>query len=145
MVGRREAIMKLTISGDIFEWRGPAPFLFVAVPDDASRDIADSLLRALASEHGSPVPPSRTGPGPRLQDVLIADAPLEVAVHSGFDFWIEGSGAEPTPDVQASLERAMPPAILRVDPDASCLKKRVKKSHQLQRQSSKRSWPARSR
>ena len=34
-----EAIMKLTISGDIFEWRGPAPFLFVAVPDDASRDI----------------------------------------------------------------------------------------------------------
>ena len=39
MVGRREAIMKLTISGDIFEWRGPAPFLFVAVPDDASRDI----------------------------------------------------------------------------------------------------------
>ena len=34
-----EANMKLTISGDIFEWRGPAPFLFVAVPDDASRDI----------------------------------------------------------------------------------------------------------
>lgn len=34
-----EAIMQLTITGDIFEWRGPAPFLFVAVPDDASRDI----------------------------------------------------------------------------------------------------------
>jgi hypothetical protein len=76
--------------------------------DDASRDIADSLLRALASEHGSPVPPSRPGPGPRLQDVLVADAPLEVTVHSGFDFWIEGSGAETTDDVAASLERATP-------------------------------------
>jgi len=42
-----EAIMKLTISGDIFEWRGPAPFLFVAVPDDASRDI--KALAALVS------------------------------------------------------------------------------------------------
>ena len=27
-------------------------------------------------------------------------------MHSGFDFWIEGSGAEPTADVDASLERA---------------------------------------
>ena len=39
MVRQWDCIMKLTISGDIFEWRGPAPFLFVAVPDDASRDI----------------------------------------------------------------------------------------------------------
>ena len=39
--------MKLTITGDIFEWRGPAPFLFVAVPDDASRDI--KALAALVS------------------------------------------------------------------------------------------------
>ena len=31
--------MQVSITGDIFEWRGPAPFLFVAVPDDASRDI----------------------------------------------------------------------------------------------------------
>jgi hypothetical protein len=31
--------MIIQFSGDIFEWRGPAPFLFVAVPDDASRDI----------------------------------------------------------------------------------------------------------
>lgn len=39
MVRQWDCIMKLTISGDIFEWRGPAPFLFVAVPDAASRDI----------------------------------------------------------------------------------------------------------
>ena len=31
--------MQMSITGDIFEWRGPAPFLFVAVPADASRDI----------------------------------------------------------------------------------------------------------
>jgi hypothetical protein len=39
--------MQISITGDIFEWRGPAPFLFVAVPDDASRDI--KALAALVS------------------------------------------------------------------------------------------------
>lgn len=71
---------------------------------DASRDIADALLRAVASEPGTPVPPGRAGEGPRLQDVLV-EAPLEVTVHSGFDFWLEGTG-DPTDDVQASMERA---------------------------------------
>jgi hypothetical protein len=73
---------------------------------DASRDIADALLRALEAEHGQPVPPHLPTPGPRLQDVLAAGVALDVTVHSGFDFWIEGSGATPTADVQASLERA---------------------------------------
>ena len=71
---------------------------------DASRDIADALLRAVASEPGSPVPPGRAGDGPRLQDVLV-DEPLETTVHSGFDFWLDGTG-DPSADVQASLERA---------------------------------------
>lgn len=31
--------MQLKLQGEIFYWRGPAPFLFVAVPDEASRDI----------------------------------------------------------------------------------------------------------
>jgi hypothetical protein len=73
---------------------------------DASRDIADALLRALDSEPGTPVPPARPGDGPRLQDVLVADQPLEITVHEGFDFWIEGSGAPETDDVRSSLERA---------------------------------------
>lgn len=34
--------MELTVTGDIFEWRGPAPFLFVAVPDALSGDIRAS-------------------------------------------------------------------------------------------------------
>jgi hypothetical protein len=73
---------------------------------DASRDVADALLRALDSDHGLPVPPTMPTPGPRLQDVLVDGVALDIAVHSGFDFWIEGSGAEPTADVRASLERA---------------------------------------
>jgi len=31
--------MQLTFSGDVFEWRGPAPFYFVAVPDAESAEI----------------------------------------------------------------------------------------------------------
>jgi hypothetical protein len=33
--------MQLTFSGDVFEWRGPAPFYFVAVPDDESAKIKE--------------------------------------------------------------------------------------------------------
>jgi hypothetical protein len=33
--------MELTFSGPIFTWRGPAPFYFVAVPDEESDDIRD--------------------------------------------------------------------------------------------------------
>jgi len=73
---------------------------------DTSRDVADALLRAIAAEPGSPVPPQRSGDGPRLQDVLDLTVPLEVTVHAGFDFWIDGSAAEVTDDVAASLERA---------------------------------------
>lgn len=34
-----ETFMHLEFSGKIFHWRGPAPFLFVAVPESQSRDI----------------------------------------------------------------------------------------------------------
>ena len=74
---------------------------------DPSRDVAEALLRAVAAEPGTPVDGvGLPGPGPRLQDVLDASAPFEVTVRAGFDFWIEGSDAERTPDVEASLERA---------------------------------------
>ena len=72
---------------------------------DVSRDLAVALLRALETEPGGTVSvPALPGVGPRLQDVL-ADGPLEITVHDGFDFWLdEGAGDDPT--VQASLERA---------------------------------------
>jgi hypothetical protein len=31
--------MRIEFTGDVFEWRGPAPFLFVAVPDGPSHNI----------------------------------------------------------------------------------------------------------
>jgi hypothetical protein len=73
---------------------------------DASRDVAHALLRALETEPGSPVTEGDLpGSGPRLQDVLDLDQPFEVAVHSGFDFWLQPD-QEVTTDVRESLERA---------------------------------------
>ncbi|MDT0527474.1 DUF5926 family protein [Micromonospora sp. DSM 115977] len=72
---------------------------------DVSRDLAEALLCALRAEPGRSVPvPPLPGPGPRLQDVL-ADGPLEVSMHDGFEFWLD-PGAGDDPNVQASLERA---------------------------------------
>jgi hypothetical protein len=75
---------------------------------DPSRDVAEALLRAIAAEPGTPVPPvDLPGEGPRLQDLLVLDQPLVVTVHEGFDFWIpERTEGELDPEVQASLERA---------------------------------------
>ena len=73
---------------------------------DASRDAAAALLAALDAEPGTPVAPGELpGPGPRLQDVLDLDAPFEVAVHTGFDFWLAGV-EDVSPEVRESMERA---------------------------------------
>jgi hypothetical protein len=73
---------------------------------DPSRDAADALERAFATEPGNPVPPEGLpGPGPRLQDLIDPTSTLEVTVHDGFDFWLEGAG-DVDGSVRASLERA---------------------------------------
>lgn len=79
---------------------------------DLSRDLADTLARALTAEPGTPVGAERaaSGDGPRLQDLLDPAAPFEPVVHTGFEFWVteaESAG----PDVAASLERANAAAI----------------------------------
>jgi hypothetical protein len=72
---------------------------------DASRDLAAVLEQVLTSAAGaSIVPVDLPGPGARLQD-LLADAPLDVTLHPGFDFWVEGAD-DPDGEVAASMERA---------------------------------------
>src|SRR3954465_13494172 len=73
---------------------------------DPSRDLAAVLLKALQAEPGSGVVglTDAPGEGPRLQD-LVADAPLEVTVHEGFDYWIADVD-DPTGAAAESLEAA---------------------------------------
>ena len=33
--------MQLDLTGEIFSWRGPAPYQFVRVPDDAARSLRE--------------------------------------------------------------------------------------------------------
>ena len=67
---------------------------------DPSRDLAAVLLDAFDAEPGSMVGLSTDpGEGKRFQD-LVTMEPLEVTVHSGFDYWVadmddsDGSMAE---------------------------------------------------
>ena len=74
---------------------------------DASRDMAAALMEAQSLPAGSPVlGVGRPGIGQRLQDLLDVSVENEVVMLDGFDFWLEGGAAEPSPEVEASLERA---------------------------------------
>jgi hypothetical protein len=78
---------------------------------DISRDLADTLARALTAEPGNPVESRRPAPdAPRLQDLLDLSVPFEPQVHSGFEFWLEDASAAGG-EVAASLERANQAAI----------------------------------
>ncbi|QNS05192.1 DUF5926 family protein [Streptomyces xanthii] len=78
---------------------------------DLSRDLADTLLRALEAEPGNPVQARRApSEGPRLQDVLDPKGAFEPVVHTGFEFWVPDS-ENASADVTASLERANAAAI----------------------------------
>src|SRR5688500_5070143 len=76
--------------------------------DDASKDLGTALAAALEAPKGAPVDPGPIGAagsaGPRLQELLDLDAPLEVTVHDDFGFWLEGTGAGS--EAQAMLEQA---------------------------------------
>lgn len=73
---------------------------------DASRDLADVLQRAVAAEPGQPVSLGRVTPdSPRLQDLVVADVPLDITVHDDFGFWVENPD-DLGDDVKASLDRA---------------------------------------
>lgn len=73
---------------------------------DASRDLADALVSALAAEPGEPVPLGRvTAESPRLQDLVDTDQVLDITVHADFEFWVD-TDSEIADDVRASLDRA---------------------------------------
>ena len=76
--------------------------------DDVSRDLGTALAAALEAPAGAPVDPGPIGAagsaGPRLQELLDLDAPLDVTVHDDFGFWLEGTGAGR--EAQAMLEQA---------------------------------------
>ncbi|HYN29844.1 MAG TPA: DUF5926 family protein [Dermatophilaceae bacterium] len=77
-----------------------------ATSGDASRDLAGQLLAAAALEPGTPVVTSVpvTAETPRLQDLVEPAADLDVEVHEGFDFWVEGQ--ELSGEAKESLEHA---------------------------------------
>jgi hypothetical protein len=78
---------------------------------DISRDLADTLQRALVADPGTPVQGRRApADGPRLQDLLDLEAEFEPVVHTGFEFWVPDT-ENTTPEVTASLERANSAAI----------------------------------
>ncbi len=91
-----------------------AVFVGLQVPGgsgDASRDVAAALLEALAAGPGTIVADGTLpGPGPRLDDILDPAVAIDVTVHEGFEYWIDGvvsaDAAERDAEVAASLERA---------------------------------------
>lgn len=74
---------------------------------DISRDIATSIIAALDTEPGKQIPvPNRPAPGPRLQDLLDTEQPLELTLHEDFSYWLADDVDSEDPEVKASLERA---------------------------------------
>lgn len=74
--------------------------------NDASRDLAHAIDRATQTEPGSVVTMTDPGVGPRLQDVLAADATLDVTVHDSFAYWLDGVDTEEAAGAEALIEQA---------------------------------------
>ncbi|MGY1652944.1 DUF5926 family protein [Geodermatophilus sp. SYSU D01119] len=85
-----------------------------ASSDDVSRDLGTALAAALEAPAGAPVDPGPIGAagsaGPRLQELLDLEAPLEVTVHEDFGFWLEGTdaGAAAMAGLQQANEAVLP-------------------------------------
>ena len=77
---------------------------------DASRDVAQAILTALASEPGSSINAVRPAIAdtPRLHDLLADGQRLQVQVHDDFGFWL---GPEATEEQRAALEQMNESAV----------------------------------
>lgn len=71
---------------------------------DPSADIGHALTTALTSDAGPVAPGPRPDGGPRLQDLVESDVPLDVTVHDDFNFWLDGD--DDSAEVRASMEQA---------------------------------------
>ena len=74
---------------------------------DPARDLGAVLERALAADEPGVVGlVDQPGPGARLQD-LVVDAPLEMSIHAGFDWWLgDVSERDQDQDLADALEQA---------------------------------------
>jgi hypothetical protein len=86
---------------------------------DTSRDIAQAIALTAAAAPGSPVEtlPVATVDSPRLQDLLDVDAPFQMQLHDGFDFWV--ADADLDADGKESLQRANESVIPTVKLEAA--------------------------
>lgn len=75
---------------------------------DVSRDLAGVLETARETEPGNPVPVRDPGVGDRLQQLVDPSSSFDVEVHSGFDFWVEGTDAEGSDALAAANESVSP-------------------------------------
>jgi hypothetical protein len=76
---------------------------------DLSADLAKALRWAQSAEPGSALPvvgPGLGGDVVRLQDVLAADAELDLELHQDFGWWIPADADESSAEITATLERA---------------------------------------
>lgn len=89
---------------------------------DTSRDIAQAVELTVSLPPGGPLTtlPTSTVETIRLQELIDTDAPFEVTVHEGFDFWVAES--ELDAEGRASLERANESAIptVKLESAPSC-------------------------
>jgi hypothetical protein len=99
---------------------------------DPSTDLAYALGKGLECEPGeSVVMPARVGVGERLQDVVDTEAPFEVTVHEGFDFWFDGID-DADGNLAATLERlndTIEPAARLTSVDAAYWASKGSKEH----------------
>ena len=73
---------------------------------DVGRDLGDALRQALGAEPGTPIAPRPLpADAPPLSDLIDGTLPLQVTVHSGFDFWLDDPDAADD-SAKAGLERA---------------------------------------
>lgn len=73
---------------------------------DASRDLAQTVLDAIALEPGSSIAQiTLPEPGPRLQDILDPSVPFDVTVHETFEYWMDPA-EEVTAEIRESLDEA---------------------------------------